>query len=637
MSDFFGIVSRKEVPVKEEWLGQMQKVLATWEPDYTNMLHRSDVGLGQNSLRITPESFFEFLPETLHGLSLVANARIDNREELLKQLDVPRAEVITDATIILYAYLKWGTRCPEKLIGEFAFAIWDENDKSLFCAKDALGIRPLYYHIGSDFVVISTEVRGVFASGLMRKKLNKLMLAVHLSSFKGEQEQTVYENVLSLKAAHWLLSKGDNVRTERYWSGSIKPELKLRNSREYEEAFSEKLQVAVKRRLRVAGTVGSLMSGGLDSTAITGIALKQNSLDKPLQIQSWANDPGLEQDLPDDRPYVEAFLKFHGPGNYHHSYIHGLNGYFSYLPQFQRLCDQPYLDMELPARFNSYEQFRENNVRVILSGTGGDQFATYNAYEYPFHLLSQVRFLKLFKTLSVIKKKDSLTWRNTLARHLVYPYRAVRAGVEPWGKGYPLSGRNFLEARKGKLFLHPELLRETSFEEYIKEHESTQNLPSPFSSPLKNALLMNLNHSGMEISFNQRYHLTQAYKMQYTYPLLDREVVSLLLSMPADQFHQHGLGRSIIRRSMGDFVPEKILRKQAKIGSAPFIRDIREKDLPLVFHALEKWKNNPAIAQTVDLPLFEKHLINLRSGKELTDRYYVRTVFLCNFLYNSFN
>ncbi|MFT4735181.1 MAG: asparagine synthase (glutamine-hydrolyzing), partial [Arcticibacterium sp.] len=156
MSDFFGIVSRKEVPVKEEWLGQMQKVLATWEPDYTNMLHRSDVGLGQNSLRITPESFFEFLPETLHGLSLVANARIDNREELLKQLDVPRAEVITDATIILYAYLKWGTRCPEKLIGEFAFAIWDENDKSLFCAKDALGIRPLYYHIGSDFVVIST-------------------------------------------------------------------------------------------------------------------------------------------------------------------------------------------------------------------------------------------------------------------------------------------------------------------------------------------------------------------------------------------------------------------------------------------------------------------------------------------------
>lgn len=637
MSDFFGIISRKHKPVEKEWLKNMKTALATWEPDESNVLHESHFGLGQNTLRITPESYYEHLPQTSHGLSLVANARIDNREELIRLLDIINTKVVTDASIILMAYQKWGKDCAEKLIGEFAFAIWDEKEQSLFCAKDALGIRPLYYHIGPEFIIVSTEIRGIFASGLVQKKPNKLMLAVHLSAFKAEQELTVYEDILSLRGAHWLFSKDNDIRIQRYWSANIKPELKLKDNREYEEAFSEKLQIAVRRRLRVAGKVGSLMSGGLDSTAITGIALKQNLLEKPLNIQSWAYSPNVKQDQPDDRPYVEEFLKLHNSGNYNHSYIHGLDGYFSYLPDFQALCDQPYLDMELPARFKSYEQFHKEDVRVILSGTGGDQFATYKAYEYPFHLFTQVRMLKLFKTLKRIKKLDNKTWKKTIARHLLYPYRAVQAGLEPWGKGHAHAGRNFLTRRVGKLFIHPELLEETSFEAFVQHHPATEGLPSALDNPLKNGLLMNLNYGGMEIGFNQRYHLTQAYRMQYTYPLLDREVVEFLLSLPVDQFHQDGLGRSMIRRSMGDFVPEKISLKQEKIGSAPFIKEVRERSLPWVFEQLEHWKNNPLIVQTVDLPLFKKHLIELRSGKEQTDRFFVRTVFLCNFLHKIFN
>jgi len=636
MSDFFGIISRKKQPIQEAWLVNTQRALATWKPDESDILCKAHVGLGQNTLRITPESYFEHLPQSRQHLSIVANARIDNRDELLKLLEVPKAEVITDASIILTAYQKWGTGCADRLIGEFAFAIWDEQEQNLFCAKDALGIRPLYYHADSEFLIVSTEIKGIFASGLAPKRLNKLMLAVHLSAYKAEQAQTVYDNVLSLRGGHWLLYKNGTIRTARYWNPTIKPELRLSNNREYEEAFSEKLQLAVKRRMRAVGAVGSLMSGGLDSTAITGIALKENP-DKPLSIQSWAYAEDTVQDLPDDRPYVEEFLKFHGPGNYQHAYIHGLDGYFKYLPHFQSYSDQPYLDMELPARFNSYEQFQKDNVRLILSGTGGDQFATYNAFEYPFHLLSQSRFLKLFKTLQSIRKQEINTWKNTIARHLVYPYRAVRAGQEPWGRGHPHAGRNFLDQRAGKLFVNPQLLKETSFTEFIRDHEALRNLPSALDNPLKNGLLMNLHYSGMEISFNQRYNLSQAYQMQYTYPMLDRDLVSFLLSLPVDQFHQHGFGRSMVRRSMRKFVPQKISLKKEKIGSAPFIRNIRDRDLPWVFDQFEQWKNHPIIADTVDLELFGRHLNDLKSGNHTTDRFYVRTVFLCNFLHKSFN
>lgn len=636
MSDFFAVVSRNHRPIEREWLSQMQKALAVWKPDESNILHQSHISLGQNTLRITPESYYEHLPETHQHLSIVANARIDNRDTLLKELEVPEAEVITDTSIILTAYQKWGTGCADRLIGEFAFAIWDEQEQSLFCAKDALGIRPLYYHTGPEYVIVSTEIKGIFASGLLEKRVNKLMLAVHLSAYKAEQVQTVYDNVLSLRGGHWLLYKSDSIRIERYWDPAIKPELHLSNNSEYEEAFSEQLQKAVKRRMRAVGTVGSLMSGGLDSTAITGIALKQHP-DQPISIQSWAYAEDAAQDAPDDRPYVEAFLKFHGPGNYQHTYIHGLDGYFKYLPRFQSYSDQPYLDMELPARFNSYEQFQKDKVRVILSGTGGDQFATYNAHEYPFHLLSQSRFLKLFKTLQSIRKREPKTWKKTIVRHLVYPYREVRAGYEPWGRGHPHSGRNFLDRRSEKLFINSGLLEETAFPEFIRDHVATKNLPPAMNNPLKNGLLMNLNYSGMEISFNQRYQLSQAYQMQYTYPLLDRKVVEFLLSLPADQFHQNGLGRSIVRRSMSSFVPEKISMKQEKIGSAPFIRNIRNKDLPWVFDQFDLWRNHPIIADAVDLKLFKNHLNNLKSSTQIADRFYVRTVFLCNFLYNAFN
>lgn len=636
MSDFFGIVSRQQELVKEDWLWDMQRALALWKPDYVKILYQSHFGLGQNSLRITPESLHEHLPETTHGLSLVANARIDNRDELIKLLDVPKAEVITDASLILAAYQKWGTECPKMLIGEFAFAIWDDAERSLFCAKDALGVRPLYYHVGSDFVIISTEIRGVFASKQVPKKLNDVMLAAHLSTFKAEKKQTAFKDIFSLEGAHWLLVKNGNVTKKPYWQPSIYPELRLKNNQEYEEAFCEKLQLAVKRRLRSAYPIGSLMSGGLDSTSITGLALREN-LKNPLHILSWAYKENAVQDHPDDREYVNDFLAFHKNANYEHSFVHGYDGYFSLLERFQPMCDQPFLDVELPTRFESYQLFEEKNVRVLMTGIGGDQCATYSASEYPFHLLTQLRPLKAIQTLNRIKQGADLTWRKMAGNYIIKPSIAAFKGVEPWGKGYGKGGKKFLTAKAKKLFIHPDLYERTSFESFVKNHSATQDLPNAFKNPLKNGILMKTFESGLETSFNQRYHVTQHFKMQYTYPLLDRELISFLLSMPADQFHQNGLGRSIVRRSMHSFVPDSILKKTAKIGSAPFIGRIRHRELPLVLDELQSWKKSPLIRETVDLPAFETHVKRLMAGKEQHDRYFVRTVFLCNFLQKSFN
>ena len=274
MSGIMGICYPDRKSVKSDVLREMLDTLAHRGMDRSAMWCENHIGLAQRMLYTTPESLLEELPyyDRDRGLTITCDARIDNRQELVSWLgldDLPLSK-ITDSQIILAAYCKWGRDCPQKLLGVFAFAIWDERQQQLFCARDFFGIKPFYYCCSDRVFSFASEIKALFCVPEVPQQLNELRIAQYLISNLDDKQITFYQDILRLPPAHSLTISAQGSMIQRYDSLSLEPEseLKLSSIDEYAEAYQTLFKQAVSRRIRSCGTVGSMLSGGLDSSSI---------------------------------------------------------------------------------------------------------------------------------------------------------------------------------------------------------------------------------------------------------------------------------------------------------------------------------------------------------------------------------
>src|SRR6185369_2630518 len=180
-----------------------------------------------------------------------------------------------DDELILHAYQKWGEDCVDHLIGDFAFAIWDERLERLFCARDHLGVKPFFYtHAAGDFKFSSTlnDLR----SG--SNALNEIAVGDYLVfGVNQDNSTTIFKDIQRLPPGHTLTVANDEIKIRRYWTPSLPAEVRYRDDESYVERFLELLSLAVKDRLRTE-RVAISMSGGLDSTSLAAIAREHASV-----------------------------------------------------------------------------------------------------------------------------------------------------------------------------------------------------------------------------------------------------------------------------------------------------------------------------------------------------------------------
>ncbi|MDQ3661536.1 MAG: asparagine synthase-related protein, partial [Actinomycetota bacterium] len=205
----------------------------------------------------------------------MADARIDNREELVRTLwggsHLPD-EPPTDAELILEAYRRWGEECPARLIGDFAFAIWDARRGRLFAARDPMAMRALYYRVEPRRVLFGTEVKQILAVPGVPARIFEPAVGAYLAGPFGHMEWTFYEGISQLAPAHALVVDASGQRTWRYWD--IDPDFRIEypTEEEYVEHFLEVFLEAVRCRLRSTKPVGIFLSGGMDSGSIASAA-----------------------------------------------------------------------------------------------------------------------------------------------------------------------------------------------------------------------------------------------------------------------------------------------------------------------------------------------------------------------------
>ena len=224
-----------------------------------------------------------------HGLAVVADARIDNRDELIGLLGLRHRDPagLGDAELILRSYQQWGEACPGRLLGDFAFAVWDGPRRRLFCARDHLGVKPLCYHATPGRLVgVASTPNALLVLGEVPYRLNEGRIADFLiDELEGiDKTSTFFEGVYRLPPAHTLTVTDEGIRQASYWSLEPGPELRLPSDAAYAEAFLEVFTEAVRCRLRNHGPTGSMLSGGMDSGAIVAVAreLQASSGNGPL-------------------------------------------------------------------------------------------------------------------------------------------------------------------------------------------------------------------------------------------------------------------------------------------------------------------------------------------------------------------
>jgi asparagine synthase (glutamine-hydrolysing) len=207
------------------------------------------------------------------------DGRIDNRCELLTALKAQQGgsdQGISDTGLVLMAYEKWGPECPAHLTGDFAFAIWDHQERRFVCARDHFGVKPFYYSLSKNCFVFASTPLGILASGKVPLELNEARIADFLvSDLEGiDTTSSFYEGIFRLPPAHILIVRYEGLTERRYWQLTPRIYPASKSEDEYVEAFRELFSKAVHGCLKCEVPPGSMLSGGMDSSAIVGMARK---------------------------------------------------------------------------------------------------------------------------------------------------------------------------------------------------------------------------------------------------------------------------------------------------------------------------------------------------------------------------
>ena len=588
----------------------MAAALAHRGPDGCGQWCEGMVGLAHRSLHTTPESIAESQPvvKPEQGVVVVADARIDNREELRALLGSRLSARPSDCEIIAAAYQRWGHECVQRLIGDFAFAVWNSRERSLFCARDPMGVRPFYYIATDRLFAFGSELKAILTVPGVSATIDEEQVALFLGWSQDDRSRTIFRELMRLPAGHTLLVTAENVRVERYWYPESSPDVRFASDAEYVEAFRDCFATAVAARLRAVQPLGATLSGGLDSSSIVCMSRKLRGPDAALLHTFSVIFPGLpekELRLIDERKFVETVID---SGGVHPHFIRGDET--SPLRDLGRMLwhlDEPHSAPNLFLHWSMFEAAQASGVRVFLDGFDGDSAVSHgfgrltsltradnlDAVETQLRDFSShhnkgadvaLREYVLPHLGEIARKGEYVSWfrmASQLARrfHLSRRQLAKDFGLRPL---IPAS----LLARSRTL--HPgdlvagELLRPTLARKLSRtvRRSAAAELRRPVASE-REAHLRGLLQPGYQLALEAADKSAAAFGVEPRYPFFDRRFIEFCVGLPEEQKFDNGWPRLLFRRAMAGILPPEVQWRSWKANLSPnFQRRFREVDFP---------------------------------------------------------
>lgn len=535
-------------PADPAMIRRMSAASAHRGPDGIKHWNEGPVALASLMFWTTPEAVRESQPlcDETGTLHLIMDGRVDNREELQAALDSKGAVLRrdTDAELVLRAYQCWGEECPQRILGDFAFVIWDKPSSSLFCARDILGIRPFYYFQDASTFVCASELHQLFECPKVPKQPNEGMIGEYLAASITNREETLYRGIKRLPPAHCMRVQQGRFRRWQYWNVDPGKEIRYKRDEDYADHFRELFEEAVRCRLRSHGRIGADLSGGLDSSSVVSMVqhLSREGKRQPNGFETFSMVfPGKACD---ERQYIDAVVgKWNLRANYFEPSERETSSCLEQVTRYQDIPDYPNGLMSYPLKALA----REKGFRVVLSGDGGDQWLDGRQY-YCADLLRQLKLSTLWKQIQFNSREGS-------------PRARLRAflkdGLTPWLPGWARSALwgNGIPGYIGDDFAHRISLT---------DRRKTGILRMRFRSLAQFEIYESL-ISGMEVHAKEMGDRAFSWlKIEERHPLHDRRIVEFATALPDVQRRSHNQHRLILRQAMRGLLPEEVRNRPDK-------------------------------------------------------------------------
>lgn len=574
MSGFLSILNIDAQPIDRELLQRMTSSMVIQRADALDTWIKGNVGFGHTLLRTTWESQTEEQPCSLDGkVWITGDIRLDRRDKLQQRLITSGCNITHDANdveLVLHAYQVWSQDCLDHISGDFAFVIWDDEKRSLFSARDHFGIVPVYYVQVGNILLISNSIKCLRLHPQVSDRLNNQAIADFLLfAMNMELNTTSFADIQKLPQSHQLTCSSGKVTIEKYWQLPTGVEyLRYKNPQDYVEQFKELFTKSVADRLRT-DSVGTHLSGGLDSTSIATVAYKLMS------------DRGS---LKDFRSYAIAYqdlLPDEEEGKYAQQVAAKAGFPVEYLVADEFLKQAPAKDpdwvypeplffrtqvceVEINRRVSSYS-------RVLLAGFGGDPgFEPDPDY---WRILLQTGQLKQFSV-------DSLSYLRSFNR------------LPRYGFGLRKQLRSWLPKDKPKQQIelpdwYDSELIERSYLEARLESQITISPQRDRYGMVTAALWSNI-FAWSDPGFS-------GFPVKVRFPFFDLSLVLFLLSVPPVPWFE---SKFMLREAMKDFLPDSVRqRKKSPLPGNPHYKLFQQRG---VQPWMEELAQTPALSAYVD-------------------------------------
>lgn len=577
MSGILGIWNRDGRPVESALLASLSATLAHRGPDGEGVWVHGPVGLACRLLRITPEAATETQP-LVHpsGAVLVFDGRLDNRGELLAMPEAPADT--PDPALILAAYEASGDQFAEHLNGDFALGLFDPRRRQLLLARDAVGVRPLYYcRIGQTFLFAS-EVKALLAHPQVSARPNDGALADFLLGRPFHPSGvTFFEGVSSVLPGHLVVVTPCGVATRRYWDFDTSRRLHLASFQEYAEAFREHFERAVRRRLRSAWPVAVSVSGGVDSSAIFCLAetLRRRAGERHPPVIGISN-PCEDGSLADE----SAFLLEAERAN--RVSIERVpmerTGFLGGCEEAIWYTEAPMLD----AQWNNTRAFlsavRERGARVLLTGNWGDQVLFEQAYL--IDLLHRLRWRQLWAHLTEFGRWFTDVQPREFRRRFLLDLIVFHASPRLLQRLRTLRAKLQRDGRDGPWYTE-------AFRRQALAPARNSDSRRAFATARARALYETARAGTYLLGMEWNNKVGAMHGLEMAFPFLDRDLITFLIGVPGEIATWRGVPKAILREAMRGVLPEAIARRTWKGDYTHLENEGMELEYPRLAHFLQ--------------------------------------------------
>lgn len=562
-----------------EVLEYMTQVLSHRGPDGKGIFLDEEVGLAHVRLAILDLSEAGHQPLTLEDHTLTYNGEVYNFEVLRTELEqkghIFRSDC--DTEVLLKSYLEWGRDCVKRFNGMFSFAIWSAKDKTLFCARDRLGIKPFFYVQDKTGFEFASEIKALLHKPVRRKPRLRTLVRFLGEGLTDDEWETFYEEIKILPPAHTLtVSAGGRAEIERYWRVDAKAdwrelpcqgktEIPINSDRlaspdyfpdspqleEAASAFRELFADSVKLRLRSDVPVGTCLSGGLDSSSVVTCASAM--LDHPVEtFSSVYPDRGY-----DEKRFIDDVIQACGTNP------HLIQSDGSDLPDiFDKIVwaqDEPTAGPGLYSQWKVMERAQQR-VTVLLDGQGGDELlAGYHHYfrEYLSELAKELHGEKkdLQSVMAVAKIIEEVTGTD----HTGMAERAIRRAKRP--KILKL----FQKDRPGRVKT-PALLNSEMAKQLSKKDATRMDIDRLFDNSLSQKLYDDLTRFSIPPLLRYEDRNSMAFSLEARVPFLDHRLVEFCFSLPNRFKIAPPHTKLVLRKAMDGRLPRSVTERQDKLG-----------------------------------------------------------------------